>query len=183
MSRPGAPGASDAKGRGGARAGRERDSPAGATRRDSVGRRGDADRGRGVDGRGEQVVMRPRVPRRTELGDERAFTCLRGKVNAPVAQTRGRASTASSSTMASFSTASTLGTSFATRRGRITRRAASASSSSRTPEKDESVVRDRQSLSFKDLATGVDVTLVGTMHYNPVSIELASSTVTRLRRG
>ena len=83
--------------------------------------------------------------------------------------------------MASFSTASTLGTSFATRRGRITRRAASASSSSRTPEKDESVVRDRQSLSFKDSATGVDVTLVGTMHYNPVSIELASSTVTRLR--
>ena len=83
--------------------------------------------------------------------------------------------------MASLSTASTLGTSFATRRGRITRRAASASSSSRTPEKDESVVRDRQSLSFKDSATGVDVTLVGTMHYNPVSIELASSTVTRLR--
>ena len=34
---------------------------------------------------------------------------------------------------------------------------------------------------FKDWATGVDVTLVGTMHYNPVSIELASSTVTRLR--
>ena len=43
------------------------------------------------------------------------------------------------------------------------------------------MVRDRQSLSFKDSATGVDVTLVGTMHYNPVSIELASSTVTRLR--
>ena len=42
-------------------------------------------------------------------------------------------------------------------------------------------MRDRQSLSFKDSATGVDVTLVGTMHYNPVSIELASSTVTRLR--
>ncbi|ACO64964.1 hypothetical protein MICPUN_112706 [Micromonas commoda] len=39
----------------------------------------------------------------------------------------------------------------------------------------------RQSLRFKDRATGVDVTLVGTMHYNPVSIELASSTVTRLR--
>ena len=43
------------------------------------------------------------------------------------------------------------------------------------------MVRDRQSLRFKDRATGVDVTLVGTMHYNPVSIELASSTVTRLR--
>jgi len=43
------------------------------------------------------------------------------------------------------------------------------------------VLRDRQSLTFKDRATGVDVTLVGTMHYNPVSIELASSTVTRLR--
>ena len=40
---------------------------------------------------------------------------------------------------------------------------------------------DRQSLRFKDRATGVDVTLVGTMHYNQVSIELASSTVTRLR--
>ena len=46
---------------------------------------------------------------------------------------------------------------------------------------DESVVRDRQSLRFKDKATGVDVTLVGTMHYNPVSIDLASSTVSKLK--
>ena len=94
----------------------------------------------------------------------------------------------SSSTMTSFSTTSTLGTcrsaphALATRRGRITRRAASASSASQTPEKaDESVVRDRQSLRFKDKATGVDVTLVGTMHYNPVSIDLASSTVSKLK--
>jgi hypothetical protein len=43
------------------------------------------------------------------------------------------------------------------------------------------VVRDRQSLRFKDKATGVDVTLVGTMHYNPVSIDLASSTVSKLK--
>jgi hypothetical protein len=91
--------------------------------------------------------------------------------------------------MTSFSTTSTLGTcrsaphALATRRGRITRRAASASSASQTtPEKaDESVVRDRQSLRFKDKATGVDVTLVGTMHYNPVSIDLASSTVSKLK--
>lgn len=38
---------------GDAGAGRERDDRAGATVRDSVGRRGDADRGHGVDGRGE----------------------------------------------------------------------------------------------------------------------------------
>ena len=43
------------------------------------------------------------------------------------------------------------------------------------------MVRDRQSLRFKDKATGVDVTLVGTMHYNPVSIDLASSTVSKLK--
>ena len=42
-------------------------------------------------------------------------------------------------------------------------------------------MRDRQSLRFKDKATGVDVTLVGTMHYNPVSIDLASSTVSKLK--
>lgn len=46
-------GASDAEISGGARAGRERDDLAGATVRDSVGRREDADRSRGVDGRGE----------------------------------------------------------------------------------------------------------------------------------
>lgn len=43
------------------------------------------------------------------------------------------------------------------------------------------VVKDRQSLRFRDARTGVDVVLVGTMHYNPASIELASSTVASLR--
>uniref|UniRef100_A0A7S0X2V7 Uncharacterized protein n=1 Tax=Mantoniella antarctica TaxID=81844 RepID=A0A7S0X2V7_9CHLO len=39
------------------------------------------------------------------------------------------------------------------------------------------VQKDRQSLRFKDSRTGVDVVLVGTMHYNPASIHLAASTV------
>ena len=43
-----------------------------------------------------------------------------------------------------------------------------------------SVRKRRQTLRFADARTGVDVVLVGTMHYNPASIELASSTVATL---
>ena len=42
------------------------------------------------------------------------------------------------------------------------------------------VTKERQSLRFKDSRTGVDVVLVGTMHYNPGSIELAAGMVKKL---
>ena len=58
-------------------------------------------------------------------------------------------------------------------------RAAVGADDASTPLGD--VVKDRQSLRFRDARTGVDVVLVGTMHYNPASIELASSTVASLR--
>lgn len=53
-------------------------------------------------------------------------------------------------------------------------------SSSSDPPRPVSVRKRRQTLRFADARTGVDVVLVGTMHYNPASIELASSTVATL---
>jgi hypothetical protein len=62
------------------------------------------------------------------------------------------------------------------RRAPLAARASSApdAPSPSTPSK------HRQALRFRDARTGVDVVLVGTMHYNPASIELASSTVASL---
>jgi hypothetical protein len=54
--------------------------------------------------------------------------------------------------------------------------AAAAASSSASPPP-PSVSKHKQTLRFKDAHTGVDVLLVGTMHYNPASIELAAASV------
>ena len=55
-----------------------------------------------------------------------------------------------------------------------------ASTSDATPT--TTTTKHRQSLTFRDARTGVDVCLVGTMHYNPASIELASTTVANLAK-
>ena len=67
------------------------------------------------------------------------------------------------------------------RRRRLRRapRAARASSAPDSPPP-STPSKHRQALRFCDARTGVDVVLVGTMHYNPASIELASSTVASL---
>jgi len=65
------------------------------------------------------------------------------------------------------------------RRSRRAPLAARASSASDAPSP-STPSKHRQALRFRDARTGVDVVLVGTMHYNPASIELASSTVASL---
>ena len=65
------------------------------------------------------------------------------------------------------------------RRSRRTPFAARASSAPDAPPP-STPSKHRQALRFRDARTGVDVVLVGTMHYNPASIELASSTVASL---
>ena len=67
------------------------------------------------------------------------------------------------------------------RRSRRAPLAARASSASDAPSPERRAPsKRRQALRFRDARTGVDVVLVGTMHYNPASIELASSTVASL---